>query len=204
MNLYIRRNYNNYNNFPDKDFLKFIKIPSIYYRILEKFWKDTDKNENSNFFFNINCFPSYFLKKFNKQFYYNKEELRSRISTFKLEDSYFNDNYKKKKSNTISKKSKKNELFNLNLVPPKSNKLINTNIEELTIYFNSKLMKWKSEIMSQDNNLTKCRICEKDIIPADLCLHSYICSQQYYLSKIMKPTNLKLKEIIEMANFILK
>jgi len=183
------------NDVQDKEFLNSIKIPSIYFKILNKFWKKKGEDGENNFYVKLNCFPLYFLKCFSSQYY--SFSLISDVKTFakgstnkRNTDSSSNIRNVCKSSISCTKLKAKEFLIDVVTSSPSSTKQKNFILEEFSLYFNTKLI--------------KCRVCEKDMYPSDLCLHSFQCSRKNFFSLELKKLNTEIGDIIFMANDILK
>lgn len=97
----------------------------------------------------------------------------------------------------IFKHSKRNIIAwkSANIRSNRNNKLhfqYNNSLDKLMlIYFNCKLMLWKSLFITKDNNITeKCRICKNSEDLSKLVLHSFVCREKsVYINKINKLSN---------------
>jgi hypothetical protein len=209
LNNFLKSYLSSFDNAQDKQFLNSIKIPSIYFKILNKFWKKKGNEGENNFYVKLNCFPSYFLKCFSSQYYSygNIFDTKSIRKTSNLNEN--NDSFSSLrsicKSSISCTKLKAKVFFNdsVNSSPSLTNHK-NQILEEFSLYFNTKLMKWRSSILLLDKSVIKCRVCEKDMHPSDLCLHTFQCSRKNFFSYELKRLNNNIGEIIFMANDILK
>jgi len=209
LNNFLKSYFRLLNDVQDKEFLNSIKIPSIYFKILNKFWKKKGEDGENNFYVKLNCFPLYFLKCFSSQYY--SFSLISDVKTFakgstnkRNTDSSSNIRNVCKSSISCTKLKAKEFLIDVVTSSPSSTKQKNFILEEFSLYFNTKLMKWRSSILLFDKSVIKCRVCEKDMYPSDLCLHSFQCSRKNFFSLELKKLNTEIGDIIFMANDILK
>ena len=208
LNSFLTSYFKTTSNSQDKEYLNSIKIPSIYFRILVKFWKKKEEDCENNFYVKLNCFPSYFLKSFpnNYNSYSTNFEVKGlrKCSTSKQTEDSLKDFKGISKSSLSCTRLKAKDLLVDNVGVPSSVMQKKFILEEFSLYFNTKLMKWRSSILSLDKSIIKCRICEKDMYPSDLCLHTFQCSRKNFFSYELKKLNSEMGEMIFMANDILK
>jgi hypothetical protein len=173
---------------------------SFYYKLLLKFFKETNNQTTVYMSTNIDSFAAYYLNHF-PSFFLKESKFPSVFSS--------NHNAKLSFTNSFFDK-KKNKLQSEELLPTtrtllnfKCKKLKIDNFLELFYYFNSKLLRWK-EIFFDEKKIdsTKCRICEKEVKVKHLGMHSYICAQKENWIESITNINKQLKECLNKLDYI--
>ena len=188
----------------DNDYFIYFKIYSMYYKLMDIYWKEWnyhyEENEyKSAFSIRLKSRAYYFFNNFNLAFlsYFdenniNKEKYLNK-SSFKL--PFFNNTNKKmkKKENCFiyTDYMRINDMHKLSFV-----------ISELYMFLNSKLQKWKRTIIQEDE-VMKCRICEKDFSLNMLIIHSNRCKINHHYSKQILLINNEIKDIVSDPKFFL-
>ena len=183
----------------DNDYLTYFKIYSIYYKLIENYWK-----EWNNFLGEKEFKPSFSTKLKSRAFFFFNNFTLPLISYSKKND-YISDNFPRKFSQMayykiLERKKQRDDYTYYNTDYLTTSKYKGPFIIELYVYLNAKLHKWKSTIIKEEE-IMKCRICEKDFTLNSLIIHSNTCKIKHDYSKQVILINNEIKEIISDPKF---
>lgn len=173
------------NNISDIESLNYYKIMSIMFRLQKRFFREIDQNKLStnpglyNMSTKINSFSYYLFKNF--PHYLLREKKDPEINIFSESEKQINFTCYISKERLKKKIGQKENFYISNLYYTfEGNKYTNlSKFENMFIYFNSKIIKWKECYLEDEKEDIRCKICEKEIREKDLAMHSYICSHKF-------------------------
>ena len=185
----------------DYDFMIYFKIFSIYYKLIENNWKEwtiifEENKAKPLFSVIIKSRAHYFFNNFYKALFTYSKEIDKPSDNINIKKTRETAYYK------IIERRKKQEdftFYNTECLVI-SGKNIGEFTKELYIYLNSKLHKWKRTIIQEDE-IMKCRICEKDFTLRDLIIHTNRCKIKHDYAKQVKLINNEIVEIISDSKF---
>jgi serine/threonine protein kinase len=161
------------------------KIASIYFNLKDKYCKEIASNISQEESTPIHQQTFKALYFYNFHHIFLKDEIR--------DEEYFNISNPFKIAKTISfKRARKIKPKNNHTLKSYNNKL--ENIPELLLYYNSKLVRWKSYFL-EESKTEKCRICEKEIQLQKFGFHSYICTNRVEWRASFTQANKDLKSL---------
>lgn len=192
----------------DIELLNYYNMLVIVFKLQKKFYREINNNkitshEINNISTKINCYSFYLFKNFP---HYLLKDKREKVFNIFTDDKIIQKNsFKFISPSNLRKKIANKENFYVSYLYYSNENFKNSNLnkfEDITLYFTSKLIKWKACYLEEEKEPIRCKICEKEIKEKELAMHSFICSHKFEWKDQVTFCNEELSLVLENLNIL--